>query len=365
LSEQAEELELHELMQPTALDGGSAPSIPEHLALKPEKLIWLYEDSEWEEFVLEWATRLHDRYHKVRRSGGSNDHGVDVVGFATDQGFEGEWDCFQCKMYGSAITAKTAFPEIVKVVLSTMAGHYAWPRLYRFAAPKGIGQGLANIIDTPSLLKAAVVKELTKDKSVLVRQIGDVPLADVLAAIDDADFSIFGALEIHELIADHSVTKWHSVRFGVSLPPRPAAPNPSTAPSANEQRYIEKLMDVYNEHSSDLPCSPANVHTWPVTRSRHYERQRVAFYSAEALRVFARDAVPEGTFEALQDEIYDAVIETHDREFDCGMDRLYAVTETARAAPLAANGLVPVVYMRDRTGICHQLSNNDRLEWVV
>lgn len=114
MSGQAEEVELHELMQPTALDGGSAPSIPEHLALKPEKLIWLYEDSEWEEFVLEWASRLHNRYHKVRRSGGANDHGVDVVGFATDQGFEGEWDCFQCKMYGSAITAKTAFPEIIK-----------------------------------------------------------------------------------------------------------------------------------------------------------------------------------------------------------------------------------------------------------
>src|SRR5690606_52669 len=104
--------------------------------------------------VLEWATRLHDRYNKVRRNGGANDHGVDVVGFMTERGFEAEWDCFQCKMYGSAITQKTAYPEILKIVLGTMAGHYTWPRLYRFAAPKGIGQGLANIIDTPSLLKA-------------------------------------------------------------------------------------------------------------------------------------------------------------------------------------------------------------------
>jgi hypothetical protein len=151
----------------------------------------------------------------------------------------------------------------------------------------------------------------------------------------------------------------------VSLPPRPTAPEPSAAPTADEQRYIQKLMDVYNEQASDPPCSPANVHEWPKAHSRHYERQRVAFYSAEALRVFARDAVPEGTFEALQEEIYDAVIETHDRVFGCGLDRLYAVTEVARVAPLAANGLFPVVYMRDRTGICHQLSNDDRLEWVV
>ncbi|MBS42059.1 MAG: hypothetical protein CMH83_02540 [Nocardioides sp.] len=266
-------------------------------------------------------------------------------------------------MYGTPVTQSIAFPEILKVILGTLANHYTWPRIYRFAAPKGCGQGLANIIDSPSLLKPAFLHELTKDNSVLARQLGGVSQAEVVSFVEYADFSIFGALELHELVQQHSGTRWHGVRFGVPLPPRPEAPAPHPTPQAIERRYIAKLMDVYNETNFDPPYTPDNIHAQHPRHGRHFERQRVAFYSAEALRVFARDAVPAGTFEALQREILDGVIETHDRDHECGMDRLYAVTEVARNLPLAANGLVPVVYQRDRTGICHQLSDVDDLTW--
>ncbi|EKT77325.1 hypothetical protein WSS_A38246 [Rhodococcus opacus M213] len=51
----------------------------------------------------------------------------------------------------------------------------------------------------------------------------------------------------------------------------------------------------------------------------------MAFYSAEALRVFARDSVPEGTFNALQQEIIDGVVDAHDLAHRAGLTRLVEV----------------------------------------
>lgn len=70
---------------PSVLDGNSRTPQPSHLSLSPEKRIFLYDDAQWEEFVLEWATTLD--YAQVMRNGGANDHGVDMAGFATAAGF--------------------------------------------------------------------------------------------------------------------------------------------------------------------------------------------------------------------------------------------------------------------------------------
>jgi hypothetical protein len=96
---------------------------------------------------------------------------------------------------------------------------------------------------------------------------------------------------------------------------------------------------------------------------QHLARQREAFYSAESLRMFARDSVPEGTYEAIESEIYNAVVEVEERDFDNGYDRLGSVLTAARAVQLGGNILAPAVTGPDRQGLCHQLANDDRLTW--
>lgn len=348
---------------PSTLDSGPfVPAVPSHLALTPEKYIWLYSDVEWEEFVLEWATSLKPNYEQVMRSGGANDHGVDVAGFASSAGFDGEWDCYQCKHYSAHLVPSDAYPEMLKIVLGVLAGHYTWPRQYRFAAPKGYGTSLANLIHSPSKLKDGMVKELTKLKSTLVKHIESVSLQSVLEYIDAADFSIFGMVELHELVEQHARTRWHSARFGVSLPLRPGSAQPTEEPGEHEQTYIEKLIAAYNEKHPNSLVTPANAVSHDKV-SQHYSRQRVSFYSAESLRLFARDSVPEGTFDRLQDEVFDGVVDIHDMEHSNGFERLHRVSEAARQLAITANSLLPVVEVRDRTGICHQLANDDRLSW--
>jgi hypothetical protein len=122
-------------------------------------------------------------------------------------------------------------------------------------------------------------------------------------------------------------------------------------------------MEIYDEYfpgnNFSPPLAAANAQT-----SEHYLRQREAFYSAEALRVFARDSVPEGTFTALQEEVFDGVVETSDRPYNDGFERLSGVLTVAGSLHLTANALIAITEQRDRKGICNQLANEDRLIWV-
>ena len=96
----------------------------------------------------------------------------------------------------------------------------------------------------------------------------------------------------------------------------------------------------------------------------HFRRQREAFYEAESLRVFARDSVPPGTFEALLDDIHDGVIDTHDGNHADGYEKVCAVTKAARDMQITANALIICTNPKDRDGICHQLVNEERLRWT-
>jgi hypothetical protein len=352
-------VELHPVKSPTLLDAGAWSPTTGHISLSPKQFISLYDDVQWEEFVLEWATTLE--YVQVVRNGGANDHGVDIAGFATGDGFDGPWDCYQCKHYARGLLPSDAYPEILKIALGTMDRHFSWPRRYCFVAPQGCGTSLTPIIHSPSKLKAEFRAALTKSKSPLAKVVGQRSLEEVLGFIDDADFAVFGTLEPHEVIERHACTRWHAARFGVALPARPTTPAPSAVPSAGEQRYIEELLVAYGERHGRVFTHSDAADSADV--GSHYMRQRVAFYSAEALGRFARDSVPEGTFSTLQEQIFDGVVDVHDRAHVDGLTRLSEVTEAARNLQITSNGLLPLVEVRDRTGICHQLANDDRLTW--
>ncbi|MGJ8687755.1 MAG: hypothetical protein ACSHWQ_09770, partial [Spongiibacteraceae bacterium] len=67
--------------------------------LSPDQHLLLVTADDWEDFIKEWAQFQKTKYHLVDRLGGANDYGIDVAGFVTDKGFDGEWDNYQCKYY--------------------------------------------------------------------------------------------------------------------------------------------------------------------------------------------------------------------------------------------------------------------------
>ena len=93
-------------------------------------------------------------------------------------------------------------------------------------------------------------------------------------------------------------------------------------------------------------------------------RQRERFYHAESLRNFARDTVPDGTYDSLQNEIYHGVVETCEKEHEDGLVRLRETLSQAGTVAIGSNPLASAVRVQDKQGICHQLANEDKLAWV-
>lgn len=158
---------------------------------------------------------------------------------------------------------------------------------------------------------------------------------------------------------------WLSVYLGFFIE-SPYAENSTRNPDqfpGGLHRYLKQIFEAYSDHKGDKYSSLADLEASPDLQE-HYQRQRENFYHAESLRNFARDNVPQGTFESLQDEVHSGVKEVESSSHKDGLVRMNAVTQAAAQLPLTANGLISVTKIQDKRGICHQLANVDRLQWV-
>jgi hypothetical protein len=316
----------------------------------PAQRLFFYSPDEWEQFIREWATGLGAAYVQIKRLGGANDRGVDVAAFKTNQGLEGSWDCFQGKHYAKALLPSDAFPEILKVLIGVDGGHYVLPDRYAFLAPRGCGSTLNRMLSKPTDLRDWFLRELAKP---------DGPASK----LDKVDFAVFQSVEIDDALETHRATPYHSSRFGTALPARPARVGPAPEIAAHESRYVAQLFEVYYEMEPTMTFTAENMSAHSKFGS-HFQRQRESFYSAEALRLYARDSVPLGTYEALQSDVHSGVVEVAEASHQSGMDRLTTVLATSGQIDLSAHALISVSSIDDRKGICHQLANEDRLTWV-
>lgn len=341
----------------TVDQAASGPLIP------PQQRILLYSSAEWESFVHEWVhSYLKTLYLSVQRFTGSGDRGIDIAGFTDDKKLQGVWDNYQCKHYNKALAPKDAWPEIGKLLRYTFNGEYRTPRKYYFVAPSGCGTTLQGYFADATKLKKELIKAWDKNCRSKITQTQDIDLAGLfLAYVEKFDFSIFDSLTSLQLIEGHRKTPHFVARFGGGLPPRPAAEDPPAEIAAHESRYVGHLLGAYGDHKK-LSVAVQHLKTWPKLQ-KHFTRQREAFYHAENLRVFSRDSVPPGTYESLQQNVFDGVIDVHDDDHADGYERVLSVTAAARNLALTSNALITCTDPKDRDGICHQLANEDRLTW--
>lgn len=324
----------------------------------------LFSPDEWEEFTEEWATSLEESYYKVSRFGGSGDQGLDVVGFISDDTFAGGWDNYQCKRYGTPLAPSDIWVEVGKIVYYSFSGDYPPPQNYFFVAPKGIGTSLGKLLANPTQLKDGAKKHWFKYcEDQISTKVKAILEGDLLKYFDQFDFSIFKSKSLVDLIDGHSKTPFHSVRFGGGLPIRPAPETPPDEIALVESRYIKQLFEAYSDHLGELVVDVLGVEEKPDLK-KDFLRQRERFYRAESLRNFARDTVPDGTFEELQEDVYQGVIDTCDSKHEDGFIRMSATVSQSARLPVASSPLNSVTRIQDKQGICHQLANEDRLIWV-
>lgn len=320
--------------------------------------------AEWEEFTEEWASSLKSTYLKVERWGGAGDKGIDVVGIVDNKGLNGVWDNYQCKHYQTALAPTDIWVEIGKVVYFSFNGDFYPPRKYYFICPQDIGTKLKNYLSNPDMLKTKLKINWAKYCETKITSTSNIPLdGELLKYFDDFDFSIFSSRSHVELIEGHSNTPFHSVRFGGGLRPRPPTENPPTEIQPSESRYIKQIYLAYSDHLSQKIENQADLNGHP-NLGDDFLRQRERFYHAESLRNFARDSVPDGTFDSLQDEVYHGVIDKHNMPYQDGLARMHETLSQSASLAIESNPLLSVIKVQDRQGICHQLANRDKLTWV-
>jgi len=342
----------------------ASPMLAMPPVLTPKQQLVHHSADDWEEFIYEWVLALEEAgYVDVVGMGGSNDRGVDIAAFLTPDKTDGDWHAYQCKHYGRALGGAAAFPEILKIHSAVAESQYrTLPERYVFVAPK-IGASLTQDLAKPSTLKAKFFDWTDKNQDKLTLEYPGGMLERALGLAHGEGFSRFEAGNLDKILTQHAATPHHVRRFGTPLPDRPARLSAPPEHTPDEARYVQQLLDVYGEKWGCSTTSPheARAH---AKAGPNLQRQREAFYCAEQLRLFARDHIPPGTFESLQDDVYSGVAEVEEQDFATGYDRLKAVLEAARNMQLGTNILLRVERPDDRKGICHQLANDDRLIWV-
>lgn len=328
----------------------------------PKQIVSFYDPDQFEEFVKEWVPALDPSYVLVERHGGSGDHGIDVAGYLSRQRLEGEWHNYQCKRYAAALTWATAAQEMRKMFVAAAAGEFTVPTRYVFVAPI-ISRSLPRQFAKPTECRAKFLQELATTKDKLVTRLTDDQRSAVQDLAAATDFAIFECVDLDEMLELHKTTPHWAERFPYA--PVEGGPKEMLPPlqhSEDETRYVQHLVDVYRER---FPGTINSLEEVPHVEEadEHLKRQREAFYAAEAVRVFARDATKPAYFERVKKDVYDIVVEVAARSYPDGWERHSAVMAVAGTVQLTPTVLASFVETNARKGVCHHLANEDRLTW--
>jgi hypothetical protein len=351
----------------------SAAQISGGIPIPAVRLVQILSADEWEEFTEEWLTfhRNAGTYCSVRRYSGSGDKGLDVVAFTSPSGFAAPWDSYQCKHYDHALYPSDVYGEIGKLIYHSFLHtppfdqNCLLPTRHVFVAPHGVGIKLGRLLRNPDRLKEDVRTNWLDYCEPALGAGVQAPLTGPLLQYFDAfDFSIFEDRTAVQLVEEHAQTPFHARRFGGGLPAREAPEVPPPEPTPAESVYLRKLLAAYSDHlkAPVLGTTALGPH---YNLQRHYNRQRELFFNAEGLRNFARDRTPPRTFESLQDEVYFGVIDVCEASHSDALERVRKTVAAAGQLSVSGNALVGVTKVEDKQGICHQLANEDRLEWLL
>lgn len=353
-------------LSPTSKKGlYSSAHVTSGIPIPKAQRVMLFDEDEWEEFTEEWASSLDGLYHSVKRFAGSGDKGLDVVGFIGSNQFSDGWENYQCKFYDKPLTPSDVWVELGKIIYFTFCGEYTVPKKYYFVAPKQVGTKLGKLLANASKLKENLIENWKKRCEDSITSTAKIKLESALLLhLKDFDFTIFDSVSLVTMIEQHAKTPFHSVRFGGGLGIRPEPEIPPEDTVSLEHRYVRQLLRIYAQSiGEDLSTPNLSLLDKKDSIRNNFQRQRERFYHAESLRNFSRDTVPHGEFEALQEDIFNGVVDICESQYDTDTERLNATMSQAASIAVSANPLASVTHTRDRQGICHQLVNDSRLSW--
>lgn len=327
----------------------------------PLQQVWYWSPDQWEQFTYEWVRMraVEEGYLGAEIIGGGNDRGADVVAFFSDQKLNGEWHCYQCKHYSEELALTDALPEMIKPFAAAVETTRTLPTRYTFVAPR-IHPRLKDLVLTPDELKARFLAHL--DRRQVAVKLSAETLERVKQLASATDFSMFWTVNLDDVLEVYSKSPLFASRFNLPPSGRPARPSVPPEPSKDEARFLEQLVDVYQErfgaHIASVDAAFSHSDT-----GGHLRRQREAFYAAETLRMRTRDSVPGDAYAELQSDVLDNLVEVAERTFDSGWERLHEVIQASGQLQVVGSVIASHFKNLERKGMCHQFANDNKLMW--
>jgi hypothetical protein len=327
----------------------------------PKARLGTFSDEKFEHFTSQIVLaylKPREGYVKVCNFGGANDRGRDVIGYLDDK----TQDIFQCKNYESPLTPVDVYKEIAKILYYAFKGNILEIRNYYLVARKGVGATLGELLEKPENLKIKIVEQWDDHCSTKIIRGRKIALeGEFKAYFDSFDFSKIKHYTPDELIEMHSNTKYHAVMFGGTLGKRRKVEVPEDI-EERESLYVLQMMEAFSERESSILLVPNDLGINNLALFNHYRR---SFFSADALRVFARDSLPdEGDFHSFVSEIGDAIM-TPFHTTRGVYDKMVACVNFAVQVPIHNNPLEFYIAVLDKIGACHHLVNSDKLKWKM
>ncbi|XMB86336.1 hypothetical protein RJG79_00635 [Mycoplasmatota bacterium WC44] len=329
----------------------------------PKDRVKNYSDGEFEDFIKEWALgHLSSKYSDVKHIGGANDKGRDVIGIMDDS----EVEIFQCKHYNSKLTPSNMYVEFGKLCYYTWKEVYKVPKTYYIVSVNGLGKKLEDMLSDSDSIRTELINNWDKYCKEKITKVEQIELKGELKNhVETFDFSIIKELSIDKVITEHLSTPYAKYRFGggVSKERKKHSVEIITKEDMT-QKYITKLLEVYSEKTKK---EIKNIEDIEISNlMSNFELQRKRFYSAEALRLYARDEFVNEEYNDLLEEIYSAIYEVIHEDYGVGFDRLSATMRFVVTINLNSNPFERMLILNtiDRQGICHQLADCNRIGWV-
>ncbi|OGO76914.1 MAG: hypothetical protein A2Y23_08785 [Clostridiales bacterium GWB2_37_7] len=335
--------------------------------IPPIERVGIFSPNQFEDFINEWATAcLKNRYILVQKIGGANDKGRDIIAKIA----EGQYDYYQCKHYDKSIAPSDIWVEFGKLCYYSYNGDYPLPQRYYIVAPKDAGPSLLDLINNPLNINDALIQNWDKYCRTGIKTNEPIDLSDGLNRyIKDFHFKIVSVYPMQTIIDEHRTTPYFPFRFGGGLTKkRPAKQNPPHEIEVQELTYISKIIAAYTDYKKTIIDSVEALQRNYPELSLDFNRQRERFYSAESLRVFVRETLPdESSFIKLKHEVYDGIIDVIEKDHPDGKTRLLNVMAQASQLSIQDNILAVNSYVSisDKQGLCHHLANEkSEVRWA-
>ena len=320
---------------------------------RAEEILKTMDEDTYEELVASWAYwSLKDRYEDVLRIGGSGDRGVDVIAY-----------------YDHAIKQSDVIGELGKFLFFMSSGDIPVPESYYLMAPQGLSSQFLLTYKNPETLKKVILGNWDKhiagkiEKGVQHKLEGE--LKSFVEGFDYVIFKFYSPAKFLKTLMESGKRFVYFQYFGFrkELLRKIKLETPKE-PEDYEGRYVQHLLDAYNDVEGFSSISQSNVDLSEY--SKHFNRSRDEFWLAESVKKMSEENNPgdNDEFEDIKDEMEGHVADTYEDNYENSLRRVKAVTDKSATMPIKTDWVVSSqLGARAMKGICYQLSNEDRLIW--